>query len=123
MKKLNFLGAVLILALTACNPYGKKHMVGQVELFVKSSISAEQTQSAISFMNEIGYNNSPVSAQLDKEGDTYLVRFVIQKDQFENPELLAAMQILKTGFSEKVFAKGKVRIDLCDENFKTVKSL
>lgn len=123
MKKTIIAVMAIMMVGAACTDHGKKTTIGQLDVFVKEGISAEQLKLATAVLTEVGYDKQSASAQLAKEGDTYLIRFVADEKRLGEPVVLEAYGNMKKAFEEKVFPGAKVRLDFCDAAFKTIKSL
>ena len=114
----------LTLIAVACTGYGKKHTIGKLDVFVKEGISEEQVKNANAAFEQVGYDKQEASAQLAKEGDTYLIRFVVSDPKrLEEAVVIEAYTGMKKVFEEKVFPGAKVRLDFCDSKFITLKSI
>lgn len=122
MKLKVFFCIIIAAILVVCNPYGKKQMVGQIELYVKDSITTDQAAKTAAFLREIKYDDIPISIQVDKANDVYLLRFTIKAESMNDRRILDVMPVMKEEAAKEIFGGQKVQIDLCDENFKTVKS-
>lgn len=124
MKKTTIAIMALTLVAVACTGYGKKHTVGKLDVFVKEGISEEQVKNANAAFEQVGYDKQDASAQIAKEGDTFLIRFAIgEPKRIEEPAVIEAYTGMKKVFEEKVFPGAKVRLDFCDTKFITLKSI
>jgi hypothetical protein len=124
MKKIVIAIMAMMMVGAACTDHGKKHTVGQLDVFVKEGISAEQVKLANAAFEAVGYDKQSASAQLVKEGEIFLVRFVVgDPKKIEEPAVVEAYTGMKKVFEEKVFPNAKVRLDFCDKSFVTLKSI
>ena len=125
MKKL-ILPLLAILMLAACTNYGKKVKEGHIEVYYKEGIiqqEAEKTAKAL-YDADSKAGNDPVrkSFQLAREGDTVLLRMVVDQSRAkdmgdENFSPIAVM------VSENAFGGKPVNMELTDSKFKTLRSI
>ncbi len=122
MNKLFFL-LLTLTTLAACSNYGKKVKSGHVEMYYKEGILESEAQKTAAMIERIdkGAGNdisNTKSFQMIRQGDTALLRMVVQKDKMagvkdENFIGLANM------VSDTVLQGRPVNVDLTDDHFKS----
>lgn len=125
MKKL-ILPLLAILMLAACTNYGKKVKEGHIEVYYKEGITGQEAQKTAKALYDADSKagNNPVrkSFQLAREGDTILLRMVVDqsraKDMGDENFIPIAVMISETAFGGK-----PVNMDLTDDKFKTIRSI
>lgn len=124
MKKTNraVIGFLFLCAMLACASYGKRLEFNQGELYYTSAVTEDEAKNLGNYLVKVGYfADKKVAVQLDKSGDTYQVRFVVQKGGENNQEAIAAFKELVNMISKDVFKGAKTEIHLCDDSLKTIK--
>jgi hypothetical protein len=129
MKKNLICNATLILCLavffSACTNYGKKANKGNIDVFYKSGITADEAQRTADFLYRLDQSNETrtekKSIQLTKEKDTVNFRMVVDKERMKNiPE--ESFEILANLVAEGVFNGKPVNMVLTDNHFKAIKN-
>ncbi|MES1215540.1 MAG: hypothetical protein ABUT20_08485 [Bacteroidota bacterium] len=127
----SFIAIALLLSfgLMACSNYGKKVAVSgtKAEVYYKGDgVTKDEAIKVGNFLKETGFfsNDKEASAQLVKEGDDYVVRFVYDKEYYEKTKGLDAIfQLFGAKMSKDLFDNKKVNIALADKYFKDYKSI
>lgn len=114
-----FIGFTTLL-LTACNNYGEKKVFGKGELYYTHNITADEADKAGSKIQETGYftNDKAVSVQLDKTGDTYKLRFVVNEKAFSDTAVDFSFKFIATSVSQAL-SNAVVVPEMCDNSFST----
>lgn len=123
MKKYLFL--LLLPFLAACSNYGTKVSSTNIEVYYKEGITKEQAEKTARLFDQLLNESSPAdnatkSFQLQKSGDTILLKMVADpaklKDVGDD-----AFYAITTVVSDSVFAGGVVNLTLTDNTFKGFK--
>lgn len=121
---LMFAALLAVTGLAGC--YGKKLTFGKGEVFYKDPVTeAEATKLGNFLKDEVKYfdDTNQKSVQVVKEGDTYVVKFVVKEGSEKDNDVVAAFGMVGAGISSEVFGGAKVQVDLADTSLKTLKSL
>lgn len=121
--KMLLLVFTLSMSLMACDQYGEKLMFKKGELYFTKTVTKDEAQKLGDYLVKEGFfsDNNTVSAQLNKEGDTYQFRMVTLEAAREKPETVEIMKAAAQEISANVFDGKNVVVHLCDEYFKTLK--
>lgn len=95
------------------------------EIYYTSNVSEYEVNRLGQFLNETKVFNADglvSSVKLDREKNgTYILSFIVDKQNIENKELLEQMASFADYTSRDVFNSSKVQIDLCNDRFKRLK--
>lgn len=92
------------------------------QLFFTASVTRDEANRLGQFLvREQLFDGDHKTVQLDKQGRTYSVRFVIKKGLDQDRETIDVMRLLAARLSAEVFYSAPVDIHLCDENLATVR--
>jgi len=125
MKKL-ILSLLAVLMLAACTNYGKKVKEGHIEVYYKEGITQQEAEKTAKALydadSKAGNDPARKSFQLSREGDTVLLRMVVDQSRAkdmgdENFSPIALM------ISENAFNGKPVNMELTDTKFKTIRSI
>ena len=125
MKKL-ILPLLAVLMLAACTNYGKKVKEGHIEVYYKEGITQQEAEKTAKALydadSKAGNDPARKSFQLSREGDTVLLRMVVDQSRAkemgdENFSPIALM------ISENAFNGKPVNMELTDTKFKTIRSI
>ncbi|RII35856.1 hypothetical protein D2A34_00360 [Clostridium chromiireducens] len=99
--------------------YGKNH------LFYTSNMQQSQAKQLGDYFRDEQYftDNSEIDVKIDKQKDLYILSLVVEGDYENNQNYMAPMKAISRELSQNVFKNSKVRIDLCDDRFKVLKSI
>lgn len=129
MKKVTLLmTAALLLILSACSNYGTKLKVGdEDELYYTDKVTEDEAKKMGDFLleNKILFVNdgNTVSAQMDKDGDVVIVRFVVQEKFFEDKTIHNQFQMIADMLSFRLYNGGPVEAHICNDKLKTQKAM
>lgn len=120
-----FLSAFL---LQACNDYGTKLEIGdEDELYYTDNVEEETAQEVGDYLleNNFFFNNdgSEVSAQIDKDGDTYILNFVVKEEKWEDEQVHTAMEMIGTIISNDVLDNSPVEVHICNNKLESQKKI
>ncbi len=124
MKNFAFFAVcVLLPAIFGCTNYGTKLEYGKGELFYTAAVSEAEAKKLGEFMDKTGYfkGDEGKSVQLDKQGTTYEVKFVMSKGAEKDQAAVQASEAMARLISKRVFDQHLVRVHICDDQFKTLK--
>ena len=125
MKRITALAVTCLLLATvlACKPYGKKVESSNYEVYYTDAVTEADAKKVADFMeqNIKSEGGDKKSVQLDKSGDTYALRLVVQKDLEKDDNAVARFKSIGQAVSAQVFNGAKVDVHLCDNHFKTLK--
>lgn len=125
MKKL-ILALLAVSMLAACTNYGKKVKEGHIEVYYKEGITGQEAEKTAKALydadSKAGNDPARKSFQLAREGDTVLLRMVVDQSRAkdmgdENFSPIAVM------VSESAFNGKPVNMELTDSKFKTLRSI
>lgn len=99
--------------------YGKNH------LFYTSNIPEPQAKQLGDYFKDEQYftDNSEIDVKIDKQKEFYILSLVVEGDYESNQNYMEPMKAISRELSQNVFKNSKVRIDLCDDRFKVLKSI
>ncbi|MEZ4778871.1 MAG: hypothetical protein R2786_05750 [Flavobacteriaceae bacterium] len=113
----------LLVLLVSCNSYGDKVVYDGTEIYYKEGVSEETAKEIGEYLQEMGFTDgSEKSVQLTKDS-VYNFRMVVQK-QFET-DTTKDYSFMALGFllSSEVFNGESLNFQLCDNTFKTVRTI
>lgn len=123
-RSMPFLAATFLLAVVLGGCYGDKLEVNGGEVYYKEGASEADAQKLGDFLNEIGYfNGEEKSVQLQKEGNRFIFRAVIQEEYMDDPKIASAFEIIGAQISKLVFDGAPVDVHLTDEYLETKKTV
>ncbi|MFH0895787.1 MAG: hypothetical protein V2A54_15235 [Bacteroidota bacterium] len=126
MKKIYSILALAIIAVTfaACTNYGTKIEFGKSEVFYTDNVTKEEGQKLGDFLQETEYfTGEGASVQLDKEGEKYLVRFVVKEGIDKDESYVKKMASYLTTIQTHLFPEKPLEGHLCDSKFKTLRTV
>ncbi len=126
MKKTFIIMAIVALFLSACNDYGTKKTFGKGELYYTEKVTETEADSVGVFLEEMGYlgDDKETSIQVDRVGETYKIRLVVQEQyQEKDSSLDISFKALAFMASHQVFDGKTVEIDLCDATLETKRTI
>lgn len=106
-------------AFSACDNYGKKISVGQSEVYYKGEgVTPQDAEKTGAFLlqKELISKDKQSSAQVIKEGNTYVVRLVMAHKEVD-PALKLNFWKLQSDLSKEVFNGADARFALTDDHF------
>jgi hypothetical protein len=121
------LAGLFLLAMTSCSNYGTKLDVGdEDELYYTENVTEAEAKELGDYLldNKILFNNDgkKVSAQVDKDGETMMVKFVVQEQFHDDAEIGNQFQMIADMLSFKLYKGKPVEVHICDDKLKTVKT-
>ena len=123
-RSMPLLAATFLLAAVLGGCYGDKLEVNAGEVYYKEGASEADAQKLGDFLNEIGYfNGEEKSVQLQKKGDRFIFRAVVQDEYVDDPEIASAFEIIGAQISTMVFDGAPVDVHLTDEYLETKKTI
>lgn len=104
--------------------YGREIDFGNdCSVYYKSGATKEEAQKLGDNLKELGYfGDGPAAVQVARDGDTYVFRFVTVDSAWNNTEHQKNFAVMSYGIAEEMFPGKEVRIELCDDEFKTKSS-
>lgn len=116
--------AALLLVVVLAGCYGDKLEVNGGEVYYKEGATQADAQKLGDYLNEIGYfNGEEKSVQLQKEGDRFVFRAVIQEEYIDDPKIASGFEIIGAQISKEVFDGAPVDVHLTDEYLETKKTV
>lgn len=99
--------------------YGKNHV------YYTDAISESEARKLGDYLKPYFFNdNSKADVKLDKENDTYIFCMPIKDaSDINDQEFINAMKECPKDLSKDVFNNKTVRVDICDDKFKVLKSI
>ena len=128
MRKISSLLALgaMMMFLASCTDYGTKIEFGNCEIFYTKNVTENEGQKLGDFLQEAGYFKAAAegaSVQLDKEGDKYLVRFVVKEGIDKDEKYVNQMSTFLTTIQVHVFDGKTVEGHLCNSSFETLRKV
>ncbi|MFL0249378.1 hypothetical protein ACJDT4_03010 [Clostridium neuense] len=95
------------------------------ELYYTDNITNSEAKKVGDYLESEGFfdNTSQISTKIDKQNNIYILSVIVNGDYSHNKKLIAIMYLLSNDISKNVLDNAKVRIDLCNNRFKVLKSL
>lgn len=96
------------------------------DLYYTDNITKEETNKLGLYLVDYGVlvkDNKTISLKIDKQQDVYILSIVINKDYLNDKDTLEFAKELCKDLSLDVFNNKKVEVDLCDDNFKNLKTI
>jgi hypothetical protein len=124
MKRLTVFAAIcLLLATWGCKNYGTKLEYGKGELFYTAAVTETEAKKLGEYLEKGGYykGDQRKSVQLDKQGDTYAVKFVVKEGLDKDEKLMGVFKTIANDISQTVFSGAKVDAHVCDDGLNTLK--
>jgi hypothetical protein len=119
---LTIISFLFLCTMLGCNSFGKRLEFNKGELYYTSAVTEDEAKNLGNYLVKIGYfADKQVTVQLDKSGDTYQVKFVIQEGGEKNEEAIASFKLIVNLISKEVFNGAKVEVHLCNDKLKTIK--
>jgi len=119
----------LVFSLVACSNFGEKVSISgtKAEVYYKGDgVTEAEAIKVGDFLKEVGFlsTDKAASIQLEKNGETYVVRFVYDKEYYEKTVgLESVFKMFGVKMSKELFDNKKVIIALADKYFKDYKSI
>ena len=107
----------------ACNNYGSKYEAGKnIEVYYTDSVDRGTAKRTGDFLSRNISTETRKSFQLTRSREIFIFRMVVDRNKIKelNDQALQAFALL---LSDSVFNNRPVDIELCDDHFKTVRSL
>ncbi len=116
------LGIICSVMLAGCQSFGKKLEFNKGELYYTDSVTEVEANKLGNYLvQEQFFDGKEKTVQLKKEGNTYQVRFVIQKAMQDNQEVIDGFEAFSAEASSKIFNNAPVEVHICDDRLNTVK--
>ncbi len=113
-------GAVL---LVSCNNYGDKYDAGSnIEVYYKENVDAATAKKTGDFLARNFPSDIKKSFQLTKPSEIVNFRMVVDKEKLKGVEE-SSFLALGMLISDSVLNGKPVNVDLCDNSFKTIKTI
>lgn len=125
MRKILLLLLPVVLLFSACDDYGKKVAVGKSEVFYKGEgVTQKDAEKVGDFLlqNKLFDKKQKSSAQVTKDGDTYIVHLVMDSKTMD-PGLKLNMWKMQANLSTEVFDGADARFAFTDERLKDQETL
>lgn len=113
------------LLITACTNYGKKLEYNNGELYYTRHVEAAEAEKLGNFLakDSFYFDGRPKSVQLDKKTDRYIFRAVVLPNVEKDTSNIMPFKALGIMLSAEVFNHAPVDMEMCDEKFKTLRSI
>lgn len=96
---------------------------GSVLFYYKPVVNDEAKALGEYLISNVFFNENPKSVEIKKEGTAYVFRFVVKPEMEKDEEYLEIVRTFATDLSTSVFSGSPVRIQLCDDQFVTLKEV
>ena len=117
--------AMVVLLLAQLGRGRKVMITDKEEVYYTSGASKEDALKLGQALKDVGYFDTQTakSVQVAKNGQTVVVKFVVNSGAWGNEETVLAFGVMRTHLGEKIFAGQPVEVRLCDDHFNTKKTL
>lgn len=110
--------------LNGCANYGEKLEFNGGELYYTEGVSEEEANKLGDYLVKEGYfDGEEKSVQLQKDGDHFVFRAVIQEDYMEDENIAKVFEVVGAQISQAVFNGAPVDVHLTDEYLETKKTI
>lgn len=119
------LAGLLVLIFYTINVPDQKLMFKGSELYYTETVPREEAEKLGAYLSEQGFFSaeSKVSVKIDKQSNAYKFSLIIDKSRLRDKEFELAVKDMIQELSENVFDGNKLDINLCDNVFKTLKTI
>lgn len=95
------------------------------ELYYTDNVTNSEAKKVGDYLKSEDFfdNTSQVSAKIDKQNNIYILSIMINSNYVNNKKLITYMNLLSNALSKDVLDNTKVRINLCNNRFKVLKSI
>lgn len=99
--------------------YGKSHV------YYTDNITASQAKNLGDYLKSESFfiSDSEIDIKIDKQKDIYIFSMIVDDSYLNDEEFIKSTKISSKYISQNVFENSKVRIDLCNNKFKVLKSI
>lgn len=122
MKKILLL-AVLAITFFACSNYGDKVVYDGTEVYYKDPALKGKAEATGEFLQEIQFTDGTTKSIQVTKDSVYNFRMVAIPEKVNDPEMEVSFQALGMLLSNDVFDGEAINFQLCDEVFKTVRTI
>lgn len=98
---------------------------GQNHVYYTNTITKSEAKRLGDYFKsgDVFTDNSKMSIKIDKEKDIYIFSFMVKDDAVNDQSFIDSMKDCSKDLSKDVFNNSHVRVDLCDNTFKVLKSI
>lgn len=116
---------LLVLIFHSINIPDQKLMFKGSELYYTESVPREEAEKLGAYLSEQGFFSAEtkVSVKIDKQSNDYKFSIIIDKSRLGDKEFELDVKDMIRELSENVFNGNKLDINLCDNVFKTLKTI
>lgn len=117
---------VIVSIVYSANIPDKKLTFQGDDLYYTDNITKEETNKLGLYLEDYGLivkDNKTISLKIDKKQNAYILSIVINKNYLNDKSTLESVKDLCKDLSLDVFNNKKVEVDLCDNNFKNLKTI
>ena len=109
----------------SCNTLGTRLEYGSSELYYTKNVTEAEAKKLGDYLFKTGVfaDENKGTLQLDKSGDTYLVRMVVKEGMDKDENYQKLIPPFAKGVSRSVFNGAKVEVQLCDDKLNTLKTI
>ncbi|MFZ5353037.1 MAG: hypothetical protein ACOZCL_09985 [Bacillota bacterium] len=96
------------------------------EIYYTSEVNLDYVDAVGRVLEEAGFfmeDGKTISAKLDKEGDYFVFSMVIYEERIDDEEVISYFEELRKYFSDEVFNGANVKLQLCDEYFRPLRTI
>ena len=96
------------------------------ELYYTDNISKNEVDKVGEYLKEKGLfvqDNNTISIKLDKKENEYILSFIVNKENLESSDTSEYAKFFGKALSTEVFNNSKVRVNLCDDRFNSLKAI
>lgn len=102
-------------------PFGKRVTFNKNELYYTKDVTRQEVDKLIKYLMSTGGADTEVSFQLDRDGDTLVVRMVGSSEAIKTSEFDASFDAMEREFQQFVFTDTNVRFEVTDFKFEPAK--
>lgn len=125
-RSINILGLLLLLvglAASGCSNHGKRLEFGSGTLYYTENVTEDQAKKLGEVLQKSShFANKEWKVQLDKAGALWKLNLVEDAAKVNDPTFKVWITNYNLQLSKQAFSDGKVQIDLCDDDFNSLKT-
>lgn len=116
---------LLACLMLSCNSMGTRLEYGGSELYYTKNVTEADAKKLGDYLKSSGVfsDQNKGTVQLDKSGDTYLVRMVVKEGMDKDENYQKLIPPFAKSVSKDVFNGAKVEVQLCDDKLNTLKTI
>lgn len=116
--------AVIMLFQSRYVPQQKIQVMGS-DLYYTQTVTKSEAEKLGNYLSSQGFftEGNRVAVKLDKKADTYEFSLIVDQSKLNDEDIAEIFQYMSMELSQNVFDNHKVDIELCDNTFKSLKTI